>query len=218
MSQNNKNETPPELKSELPVSLGTAALFTIAVILALPLTQIIDSTFTRGPTRIETAVIPPPPQVPDIPPPPEDNIEEDIRDIQEDREPPTLEQLELAINPDLSGLIGGVGILIPDIGRDIEDFIFELRDLSRQPTPIAQPSPIYPPEAQRNRIEGEVTVEFVVRPDGTVDRVLVTRSTNPIFEEPALRAVRRWRFNPGEKDGRPVSARMRITIPFRVGR
>ncbi|MCD8483812.1 MAG: TonB family protein [Verrucomicrobia bacterium] len=213
----NVGDSPPDLKTEFPVSLTTAMLFTAAVILALPLTQVIESVIQRTPPVVTVTQLPPPP-IPPIPPPPqEEEIQEDIRDIQEDRTPPSLALLELALNPDLSGLVGsGVSVHLPDIQQDIDDLIFELRDLTRQPSPIAQPSPIYPPELQRNRIEGNVTIQFVVRPDGSVDRAIVERSTNPGFDEAALRAVRRWRFTPPEKDGQAVSVRMRVNIPFTV--
>lgn len=205
----------PELKTEVPVSISTAALFTAAVILALPLTQVIESVIQRTPAVITVTQLPPPPIPPIPPPPPEEEVQEDIQDIQEDRTPPSLALLELALNPDLSGLVGGgMTVHLPDIQQDIEDLIFELGDLTRRPTPIAQPTPVYPPELLRNRITGEVVVQFVVRPDGSVDRAFVERSTNPGFDEAALRAVRRWRFTPPERDGQAVSVRMRVAIPF----
>ena len=66
------------------------------------------------------------------------------------------------------------------------------------------------------RISGEVTVEFIVRSDGLVERPVAIRSTHQEFEEPALREVRRWRFEPGEREGRAVNSRVRIVIPFQA--
>jgi TonB family protein len=59
---------------------------------------------------------------------------------------------------------------------------------------------------------------FVVRSDGTTSNITVERSDNPNFSEAAIRAVRRWEFQPGEKDGQAVNARVRIDIPFRTNR
>jgi protein TonB len=67
---------------------------------------------------------------------------------------------------------------------------------------------------RRAGISGTVTLVFVVRSDGTTSNISVERSDNPAFEEPAIRAVRRWRFEPGEKDGKAVSVKVRQPIPF----
>ena len=55
-----------------------------------------------------------------------------------------------------------------------------------------------------------------MRPTGRTDKIRVIRSTNPAFEEPAIRAVRKWQFEPGEKDGEKVSTRVAINIPFSI--
>jgi TonB family protein len=56
--------------------------------------------------------------------------------------------------------------------------------------------PDYPELARRERVEGEVEVCFNVDRDGTTHNVRVRRSTNRIFEKPALRAVRASTFAP----------------------
>ncbi|MBS3780116.1 MAG: energy transducer TonB [Desulfovermiculus sp.] len=35
-----------------------------------------------------------------------------------------------------------------------------------------------------------------------------------VFKESALRAVRTWRFEPGEKDGKPVNTWVQVPIRF----
>jgi TonB family protein len=62
--------------------------------------------------------------------------------------------------------------------------------------------PDYPELARRERVEGEVQVCFNVDREGRTHNVRVRRSTNRIFEKPALRAVRASTFAPlpaGEK-------------------
>jgi TonB family protein len=51
--------------------------------------------------------------------------------------------------------------------------------------------PVYPPRALRDRIEGEVEVCFDVDRKGRTSRIAVRRSSNRLFEKPAIEAVRR---------------------------
>lgn len=90
------------------------------------------------------------------------------------------------------------------------------------PAPVAlqllsAPPPRYPPLALRRRIEGDVTVVFTVRTDGSVDAPRVA-SAQPagLFEDAALDAVRRWRFAPVP---RPVETRqvLNFRLPGRGG-
>lgn len=56
--------------------------------------------------------------------------------------------------------------------------------------------PKYPPDARRDRIEGEVEVCFNVDRKGRPKRIAVRSSTHRIFEKPAIRAVRASRYVP----------------------
>lgn len=77
--------------------------------------------------------------------------------------------------------------------------------------------PQYPLSALRNRIEGEVEVEFTVLADGSVADVDVIRA-NPrgVFEQSAVRAVLRWQFVPKHENGVPVTTRARQVIRFEL--
>jgi protein TonB len=57
-------------------------------------------------------------------------------------------------------------------------------------------------------------VEFVVDEAGRVMHPFVVRSSRAGFEAPTLRAVEKWRFEPGKKDGRAVRFRMQIPVTF----
>ncbi len=65
---------------------------------------------------------------------------------------------------------------------------------------IKKVEPRYPPIAQTARIEGNVVVDAVIRKDGTVSDVTVLSSTNKMFEQACVEAVRQWRFTPGPQD------------------
>ena len=59
-----------------------------------------------------------------------------------------------------------------------------------------------------------VYVLFVVSERGKVENPRVWQSTDPALERPALAAVKKWRFEPGKRNGKPVRFRMRCPITF----
>ncbi len=71
----------------------------------------------------------------------------------------------------------------------------------------------YPPQALRERREGEVVLGVTVAIDGTVSEAAVERSAGAALDDAALAAVRQWRFTPAQRDGQDVVSR--ILVPFR---
>ena len=65
---------------------------------------------------------------------------------------------------------------------------------------VKKVEPRYPPMARTARIEGSVVVDAVITKDGTVSDVKVLSSTNPLFNQACIDAVRQWRFTPGSQD------------------
>lgn len=88
--------------------------------------------------------------------------------------------------------------------------------LDSPPRTRYQVAPQYPYGARQSGLKGEVLVAFVVDERGVVYNARVVRSTAREFEEPTLRAVEKWRFQPGKKDGRPVRFRMAVPVVFNV--
>ena len=88
--------------------------------------------------------------------------------------------------------------------------------LDRVPHARVQMAPDYPAHLRQAGIEGAVTVEFEVDAAGSVVTARVVRSSHREFEAPALRAVLRWRFEPGRRFGRAVPFRMTIPIQFSI--
>ncbi len=68
------------------------------------------------------------------------------------------------------------------------------------PGVIKKVEPRYPPIAQTMRIEGTVVVDAIIRQDGTVSDVTILRSSNKLFDQACIDAVRQWRFTPGSQD------------------
>lgn len=80
---------------------------------------------------------------------------------------------------------------------------------------VFSPSPEYPPMALRLGIRGTVDVEMVVDENGAVESARIVTSTNRMFDEPVLKAVRTWRFTPPvNRSGQKVAVYYRKTIAF----
>ncbi|MFB9146281.1 TonB family protein [Halomonas alkalicola] len=81
--------------------------------------------------------------------------------------------------------------------------------------PLSRVPPGYPRRAQRRGLEGHVELEFLIRPDGSVDRAsirVLDARPRQVFEEAAEEAVGQWRF---EADGRLRRARQRLEFQLR---
>lgn len=94
--------------------------------------------------------------------------------------------------------------------------ILSFKDLDGVPRTRLQSAPVYPPEARHNGLTGEVVVEFTVDESGHVSDARAVRSSDRIFEDSAVRAVARWKFEPGLRDGRTVRFRMAVPIVFKL--
>jgi TonB family protein len=76
--------------------------------------------------------------------------------------------------------------------------------------------PVYPPKALARSQEGEVRVRITVDTTGRVTAAQILAATPPqVFDQAALDAVRKWRFEPVIRDGRPIEASIATTIRFR---
>ncbi|MBW8366810.1 MAG: energy transducer TonB [Arenimonas sp.] len=81
------------------------------------------------------------------------------------------------------------------------------------PSLLSAPSPRYPLTALRRKLEGQVTVQFTIQPDGSVAAPRVVSADPPgIFDEAALMAASRWRFESGSR-----SVPSTRVVQFRLG-
>lgn len=84
-----------------------------------------------------------------------------------------------------------------------------------QPQPLSTPAPRYPREALRMGAGGTVRITVTVAADGSVERLeLAGSSGNRHLDRAALEAVRRWRFQPATRNGKPVAAEVSVPIVF----
>jgi protein TonB len=92
--------------------------------------------------------------------------------------------------------------------------VLALADLDAIPRARLQVAPLYPPEAKREGLHGEVLVEFAVDAAGAVVEARAVRTSHRVFEDAAVRAILKWTFEPGRRNGRIVSFRMVVPVVF----
>lgn len=102
-------------------------------------------------------------------------------------------------------------------GQGGEGEVFSVHQVDRMPAILRRATPVYPPEAKKQRVEGRVVVRLVVDATGKATQCSV-QSAEPqgYFEAAALEAVGRMRFAPGKKAGQAVSTFVLLPFDFRL--
>jgi TonB family protein len=59
-----------------------------------------------------------------------------------------------------------------------------------------------------------VTLQIVVRTDGTAGNIQVIRSLGGGLDEAAIEAIKQWRFRPASRNGTPVDVTISVVINF----
>ncbi|MDE3168910.1 MAG: TonB family protein [Acidobacteriota bacterium] len=80
-------------------------------------------------------------------------------------------------------------------------------------TLIHRVDPVYPQIAQEQHILGTVTLQATVAADGTVRDVHVI-SGSKLLAQPAVNAVRQWRYTPTLLDGKAIQTQVQISLVF----
>jgi TonB family protein len=75
----------------------------------------------------------------------------------------------------------------------------------------------YPVNAQKNKVQGRVTLTFIVEKDGSITHETITQSVNPELDNEALRVVRLMpKWKPGMQRGKAVRVKYTVPIAFRL--
>ncbi len=82
--------------------------------------------------------------------------------------------------------------------------------------PESRVQPVYPRRARQLGAAGNVVLDVAVLADGTVGEVAVLRCAPADlgFCQAAVRAVKRWRYRPGARDGRPAQFFVTVKMDF----
>ncbi len=110
------------------------------------------------------------------------------------------------------------------IDKNVTGFAIEAPSLSQtgrldqQATPISRVPPQYPMKALQRNVEGYVVLSFTIDKNGRpADISVIEAKPEHIFEREALRALRRWKYQPKRINGEAVEQpRQQVTIKFNL--
>ena len=75
----------------------------------------------------------------------------------------------------------------------------------------------YPKQAVKERIQGRVTVRFIVEKDGSISDVKPILSVHPLLNKEAVRVVESMpKWTPGKQNGKPVRVRFNLPVMFKL--
>ncbi|PYY24061.1 MAG: energy transducer TonB [Acidobacteria bacterium] len=107
------------------------------------------------------------------------------------------------VGPGSGGGYGG-GVFRPGIGG------------VTAPRAIYKPDPEYSEEARKAKYQGKVVLGLIVDASGRPRGLKVEHGLGMGLDEKALEAVRTWKFEPAEKDGKPVAVAISVEVEFRL--
>lgn len=137
------------------------------------------------------------------------------------RERPEIAPVQPKMNfASASANTGSVSMIQPDVNTraSMSKMTVNVGGSDRDTMPLVRINPDYPPRAQARGIEGWVLIEFTITAAGTVrDARVVNASPKGYFEEAALKAIGRWRYNPKVQEGVAVErVGVRVRLSFNV--
>ena len=112
-----------------------------------------------------------------------------------------------------SGTGGGLG---PGEGGGVGGGVYRVGGGVTAPTLLSKIEPEYSEEARKAKHQGTVTLYIQVDPSGRAINMKVMHSLGLGLDEKAMEAVKKWRFKPGTKDGKPVTVEAQIEVNFRL--
>lgn len=108
---------------------------------------------------------------------------------------------------------GGVGM---GKGGGYGGGVFRVGGGVSAPRALNTPDPEYSEEARKAKYQGTVVLWLIVDQNGRPRDVKVARSLGMGLDEKAIEAVRRWTFEPAQKDGKPVAVQINVEVNFRL--
>jgi TonB family protein len=108
---------------------------------------------------------------------------------------------------------GGVGM---GKGGGYGGGVFRVGGGVSAPRALNTPDPEYSEEARKAKYQGTVVLWLVVDQNGRPQQVKVARSLGMGLDQKAIEAVRKWTFEPAQKDGKPVAVQINVEVNFRL--
>jgi len=105
----------------------------------------------------------------------------------------------------------------PDLKKKLEEFdkgAIKAWMAVNPPRLIKKVDPEYPEAAKKEGLEGSVKLAVRTDEKGQVKNVMITYSSNEIFNEAALKAVRQWQYEPYVHEGKPAELVFTVSVRF----
>ena len=113
------------------------------------------------------------------------------------------------------GVVGGVVGGLPEAPPPATVAPVRVGGMVRVPKLLHRVTPAYPELAVAARTSATLILEATVGTDGRVQEVKVLRG-QPLFDGPALEAVRQWRYQPLLLNGVPMPFIVTVTLSFNL--
>jgi protein TonB len=78
------------------------------------------------------------------------------------------------------------------------------------------PNPKFPEAERLRRVEGSVLVLTEIGKDGRPGAIVVLAAQTADFAAAALRTLRKWRFHPALKAGKPIAVTAQVLLNFHL--
>lgn len=207
---------PPKGKFSGVFALLGGILATVAVFIAIPLSQKLSQFFDQSSGE--------PPEIV-IEPPEEQSFEMDEPPDEPEPEPEPEEMVDeatdLDFGIDLGDLTTGPGgdfvMEIPTFAMKGGDDPFGGGDLDSPPSPATKFPPTYPSALLSKGIGGRVVVSATIDENGQVIATTIKQTSgHPDLDKAAINALNRWKFKPGTKGGRKIKSTALVPFNFEV--
>jgi protein TonB len=172
----------------------------------------------EAPPRLTVVNLTPPPPPPSAatPPPARPDIVAPIPPLLIAHNPPPM-----ATTPDpaptqpspVSSVVGSPAVSVPVVAAPSPPSV--VQDSALGAKMVSGAPPRYPMESRRHHEQGTVVLSVTLGIDGKVSSIAVSQSSGfSRLDDAALSAVRKWRWTPITRDGKPVMVRGMVEIPF----
>jgi periplasmic protein TonB len=115
-------------------------------------------------------------------------------------------------------LLAPIALCQDDSTKTESEPIHEAQASMKPPRATYAPDPKFPERERKSRQRGKGTVllSLVVNPDGLPSDIKVSRTLSPEFDQAAMDAVKKWRFSPATRDGKPVAMQIKVEVTFHL--
>jgi TonB family protein len=94
--------------------------------------------------------------------------------------------------------------------------VFRVGNNVTPPVLVSKTEPEYSEEARRAKYQGTAMLYVQIDPSGGATHIRVIKSLGLGLDRKAVEAVAKWKFQPGYKEGKPVTVEATIEVNFRL--